>query len=95
MQFISSPIAAAIERAQTRAGEQAIQDREYLAGIALARTMFAQQLIDEADYREAECLLFLRFRPLVRRESPCRSEACPVTQKVHTKEAIDHDKGRT
>jgi hypothetical protein len=61
MQFISSPIAAAIERAQTRAGEQAMQDREYLVGIALARTMFAQQLIDEADYREAECLLFLRY----------------------------------
>ena len=93
MQFISSPIAAAIERAQTRSGEQAMQDREYLAGIALARTMFAQQLIDEADYRKVECLLFLRFRPLVRYESPCRSAACPVTQKVHTKEETDHDEG--
>ena len=94
MQFISCPIAAAIERAQTRAGEQAIQDRDYLAGIALARTMFAQRFIDEADYRKAECLLFSRFRPLVRYESPCRSATCPITQKVHTKEDINHDEGR-
>ncbi len=93
MQFISSPIAAAIERAQTRAGEQAVRDREYLAGVALARAMVSQQLIDEADYRKAECLLFSRFRPLVRRKSPCRSAACPVTQKVHKKEGIDHDEG--
>ena len=94
MQFICSPIAAAIEQAQARAGEQALRDREYLAGIALARAMFTQQLIDEADYREAECLLFLRYRPLVRHESPCRSAARPVTQKVHSKEGTDDDKGR-
>ena len=93
MQYLSSPIAAAIEQAQARAGEQAVRDREYLTGVALAHAMFSQQLIDETDYRKVECLLFSRFRPLVRRESPCRSAARPVTQKVHKKEGIDHDEG--